>query len=71
MFLLLVIVGVIFWPNFLLQIPMLNTNQNCVSISAKDVRCRFQVPPPKSNAKTSVFYILACKSKPKKKFNFS
>ena len=31
--------------------PMPNTNQNCVLISPKVVRRRFQVPPPKSNEK--------------------
>ena len=34
---------------FLMFLP--NTNQNCVSISVKVVRRRFQVRPPKSNKK--------------------
>ncbi len=54
----------------LLQIPMPNTNQNCVSISAKVVRRRFQVPPPKSNEKPVFSHILACQSNTKKSLNF-
>jgi hypothetical protein len=45
-------------------------NQNCVSILPKVVRRRFQVPPPKSNEKTSVLYILAYNSKKKIMLNF-
>jgi hypothetical protein len=44
---------------------MPNTSQNCVSITAKVVCRRFQVPPPKSNEKP-VF----SKSKTKQNFQF-
>jgi hypothetical protein len=50
--------------------PMPNTNQNCVLISAKVVRRRFQVPPPKSNEKPVFCISQLVTQRQKKIWNF-